>query len=322
MDLLNELEAMAYNAVSISDSDFAIPAQTVSRWQSLFGYSAEEAIAHVEQHRADLTRPRVSDQHWALVHEAKEAEGHDRESYEYSMSMNPVKAKQRNETRPTDSRNLCLLEGPLESAEKVRIAAGLPTLPKVHKGLDDDGKPLDFVVLDAQETIRLVSAFEGQVFQPKLTCIPSPADKELSPTSPYPLLGIDTTLPQYRPQGTDLVYPAQNQYPVVYFFYGTLGESDRLMRLLGLRTAPKLEPATVAGARIKSWAGTYKALVDGPPATCVQGVAYEVASEEHEDSLRGYETSKYEVVRCDIHVERKGVVRGLTFRFRYPEEAV
>lgn len=67
---------------------------------------------------------------------------------------------------------------------------------------------------------------------------------------------------------------------------------------------------------MKSWAGKYKALVDGPPSARIQGHAYEVMSEDHEESLRAYETVRYEVVRCDIHIEGKGVVRGLTFRFK------
>ncbi|EEP81521.1 predicted protein [Uncinocarpus reesii 1704] len=312
---------MAHNAVSSLNSADTVPEHTLCRWQSLFGYSAREAATHIERHRADLNRPRVSDQHWALVREAKEAEGHDRESYEYFMSISPVKGTQKKAVIPANAQYLCLLEGPLKTNEKVRVAAGLSTLPKVHKGLDEDGKALGFVALDAQATIQLLSAFEGQAFQPSITCMLPPAAKKLSQTTLYPFLGVDTTLPQYRPQGSGFVRPMQYQYPVVYFFYGTLGEPDRLVRLLGLKTAPKLEEATVAGGKIKTWVGGDKALVDGSFTSRVRGVAYEVVSKEHEDALRRYETGKYEVVRCNIHTEERGVVRGLTFRFRCSDEA-
>jgi hypothetical protein len=65
---------------------------------------------------------------------------------------------------------------------------------------------------------------------------------------------------------------------------------------------------------IKTWAGKYQALVDGPLHAGVAGSAYEVASKENEDALRSYETDSYEVVRCTISMNGHSV-QGCTFRF-------
>lgn len=146
------------------------------------------------------------------------------------------------------------------------------------------------------------------------------AAKQLSSVSAYPTLGIDSTLPQYRATSASSFLPRPEQYPVWYFFYGTLAEPDRLVRLLELPdddALPVLRPARVAGGVVKSWQGKYRALVDGPMDARVRGHAFLVADREQEDRLRVYETRSYEVVRCGIKMlETAGCVRGLTFRFR------
>jgi hypothetical protein len=66
---------------------------------------------------------------------------------------------------------------------------------------------------------------------------------------------------------------------------------------------PILHEASVKGGTMATWGkGKYNALVDGQQTDCVKGLAYRVMSEEHEDSLRKYETSAYEVVRCLIEM--------------------
>ena len=87
-----------------------------------------------------------------------------------------------------------------------------------------------------------------------------------------------------------------------------------LSRVLGLSEDPILEPACLAGGIIKTWAGKYKALVDGSETARVKGWAYRVETEECEDALRFYESEKYEVVRCCIAMAGKEV-KGCTFRF-------
>lgn len=60
--------------------------------------------------------------------------------------------------------------------------------------------------------------------------------------------------------------------------------------------------------------GNYYALVDGVEKDKTNGWLYEVLNKEQEDELRRYESSNYEVVRCEIEAEGK-TVQGLTFRF-------
>ena len=117
------------------------------------------------------------------------------------------------------------------------------------------------------------------------------------------------------------LFPIQNQYPVWYFFYGNLAVADILTRRLALSEEPVFTPATVTGGVIKKWRGMYNALVDGPDTARVAGWAYLVATEEHEEALRFYETENYEIVRCGIAMkDGSDVVKGLTFRFVGPAE--
>lgn len=82
-----------------------------------------------------------------------------------------------------------------------------------------------------------------------------------------------------------------------------------------------LIPASVDHGMLKNWVGKYKALIDGPNDSRVQGWAYKVQTAEHEEALRFYETARYEVVRCSIlFPDRKDAVAGLTFRFLDPSQ--
>jgi hypothetical protein len=105
------------------------------------------------------------------------------------------------------------------------------------------------------------------------------------------------------------------EYPVRYFFYGTLAESARLERLFGISCSelPPLQPAILLGGRIRTWAGRYKALIDEPGAV-VNGFAYPCKSVDQEDALRVYEGDNYEVVAARLVVDGMEM-RGRTFRF-------
>lgn len=217
---------------------------------------------------------------------------------------------------------LLKMEEPLADLDTVKMAAGR-TMSKMAEipGTDDEGNPTKFCVVDraAKASIEGWLATEKRfpLFQP--TFIPySRADKSLSSFSLAPTLGIDTTLPHLRigSAATAEPTPTQNQYPVWYFFYGTLGDPDVLKRLLGV-VDPIYRPASVAGGKLIEWGGKYKALIDAPgPGLAVEGVAFMVESEEVEDALRCYETDKYEVVRCEIGMkDDESVAKGLTFRF-------
>jgi hypothetical protein len=83
--------------------------------------------------------------------------------------------------------------------------------------------------------------------------------------------------------------------------------------MLELPFTPVLREGTVSGGTIRTWAGRYRALVDGP--SVVSGWVFEVLFQGQEESLRAYETEKYKVVRCAITLEDGSKVNGLTFRF-------
>lgn len=148
------------------------------------------------------------------------------------------------------------------------------------------------------------------------------ARKSLSPFSAYPTLGLDTSLPHHRPQSTMCsgFFPTQKQYPVWYFFYGTLANGSFLAELFCSppESIPVLVPALIHGGKLRTWGGKYNALVDSPESQ-VLGWACEVMSQDQEDILGMYETAKYEVVRVDITLDesprRTRVVQGCTFRF-------
>lgn len=113
------------------------------------------------------------------------------------------------------------------------------------------------------------------------------------------------------------ILPTHDEYPACYFFYGTLADPLFVAQLLSLpdEEIPILKPAHITGGVLKPWGGKYLALVDGAATDLVSGFAYQVTTKEREEVLLIYETESYEVVRCAITVEGKGIVRGLTFRF-------
>ena len=357
MDAFEELEKMALNASgsgsatgsSTLSEEAPSPAQ-ISRWQKLFGYSYSDAIDCLQEYRSDLTRPRVSDDHWDLVRADKEAAGYDREAYEYECQIAGTAGKSKlaasaNDAKPrepcsstdadanADTTYIFKLWGPLCTPEEVQSAANLSTRPSLILGASDgDGNSSENLFCRVSGTAK--RAIESWLLRNQINYKPtfirfSEARKELSSTSPYPTLGIDSTLPQYRMQDgddADAIYrPKQDEYPVWYFFYGTLADPGFLADLLDWpdeSALPVLKPAYITNGIVSTWAGgRYKALVNGPASCAVSGYAYRVESRADEDVLRFYETGKYEVVRCRIHVlvdrekEVEDVVQGLTFRF-------
>ncbi|KAI0846258.1 hypothetical protein F5Y00DRAFT_272202 [Daldinia vernicosa] len=303
MDFLDELE----------DSD------DIKRWQSLFGYTHVQAIQKIQEHRADLSRVPITDSHWDIVRAEKEAEGYNKEAYEHSHSLmtsltsNSRPRKITSKTKP--SVYLLKLEGPLDTVIRVQSAAGLDIAPQEHRGTDDSGEHTVFCKVDVhtKEKLGEFLASQGSRFQPTFIRY-SRAEKDLSTKSAYPTLGIDTTMPQHRLCSNDdpKLVPAQNQYPVWYFFYGTLADPSVLKRLLGID--PSYCPASVVGGVLKTWGGKYKALVDAPSGKTVRGQAFLVKNQEQEECLQLYETDKYDVVRCEFQLHGKKV-KGLTFRF-------
>ncbi|KAK6434374.1 hypothetical protein LTR95_009444 [Oleoguttula sp. CCFEE 5521] len=226
---------------------------------------------------------------------------------------------------------LLKLDGPLVSAERVRDIVGLAAAPKIYQastGADDDessdgNAAAQFIKVSGKTRWKLEDwlSISYPSHRP-LFIAHKVARKDLSLYSIAPFLGLDATLPQHRPDAATLPSPQQDQYPVWYFFYGTLADTDVLRSLLG--DGPddfyKLHPARATGGRVEMWADKYRALVDSDDrAAVVHGSAFLVQSAQHEEALRVYETNKYEVVRSRIAITEddggERTVLGCTFRF-------
>ncbi|RDW75383.1 hypothetical protein BP6252_06525 [Coleophoma cylindrospora] len=329
MDIFKELENMAINAAQEAQHDWEEPsAETIKRWQELFPYSHAEASELIRRHRTDLGRKQVSDAHWAIVRGQMESQGYDREAYEHKLESGtrmPKKHTSSSDISPLQARAIYLLklEGALDTSKKVQEAGNLIRLPETLQGTGEDGDAT-FCQVDGCTKLEIDDWVSRQdlKFQPVFIRIKM-AYKELSNESIYPTLGQNSTLPQYRPQEAHLqtdtrsFIPSQSQYPVWYFFYGTLTSVSKLTSVLSLNdgSTPILHPASIAGGKLQTWGMVkYNALVDGPESSSVHGSAYQVLTREHEEFLRLFETDMYEVVRCTISTDF-GNLQGCTFRF-------
>ena len=335
MDPFDEVERMALNADTGDTSPSCDEPSSIDiqRWQNLFSYSHNEAVEKLKQHRADLSRPRISANLWASLQDLPEYKGFDAEAYEHKIQLlakQPAKLTCQQSNNPSlpqtstkPANYIFLMEGALTNPEDIKNALGSTTSPDIRNGVSEIGEA-HFCRVDAAGKQLIESWLSQQRIAHRPTFIrESLAAKQLDPHSIYPTLGSDATLPQYRPTGVDDQFcPAQDQYPVWYFFYGSLMDPGVLSTQLGHSgdVGADLVPANVRGGVIKSWAGRYRALVDGTEADIVHGRAFEVRSAEQEEALRHYETSRYEVVRCAIAFERGETVMGCTFCFINAEE--
>lgn len=327
MDVFEELEQMALNAAEDAHDEMndTPSAADISRWQALFHYTYADAVDFIKQHRSNYSRIRVSADHWEMVEAERVAQGYDREAYEHQLNIGST---QKPSTvcigtvatiSPAQARAVYVLklENVLDTTQRVQEAAALEEPPPTIQGTAEDDGDASFCRIDgtAKHAILHWLSTRKINYKPTFARILQKAEKDLSNHSMHPTLGCDATLPQHRPADTHTFFtPTQDQYPVWYFFYGTLADTAILSRQLLLPNVPDLRPATIRGGVLKTWAGEYKALVDGPANACVEGFAYCVLTKEHEDALRSYETDNYEVVRCTI-LFRDGEVQGCTFRF-------
>lgn len=279
MDFVFELEQMAKNAINMDET---ASEADIERWQKLFGLSVEDAEKRIQGY--DLfCRPKKFDKNKSTIADNHSLRG-------------------------------LILDGPLDTPEKVKAIAHLAKTPKVTAAESEHGsKSFCYITAQAEDRIKKALLNKGIAFKPFFIAI-NIAAKDLCAWSAAPTLGLrDTTLPQHRASDTtDLIQ--QNQYPVLYFFYGTLALPEVLQRVLSIDNGVQLLPAKVFGGTITIWGGKYRALVDSYDDTCVDGHAFMVESEDQERELRLYETKMYEVVRCDIWIDGQPR-KGLTFRF-------
>jgi hypothetical protein len=213
--------------------------------------------------------------------------------------------------RCVEATYLLRLEHPLSTSQDVADALGLSRLPQLETGTGEDGEAA-FCRL-SQSSINKLDEWTVKPKQKFTKIRLGFAHKD---AGQLPFLGRDLTLPHRRPSlPAGAEWHLGREYPVYYFFYGTLGDSERLVRLFGVPAAqlPALRPATLLDGCIQTWAGKYRALVDWPGGK-VEGSAFLVASADQEDALRVYEGDSYEVVTAKLLLEGREIV-GRTFRF-------
>ena len=324
MDLFAELESMAANVADDSGVEHEPDEDEIVRWQKLFEYNYSEAVKQILGQKNDVLRCKVSDDLWSMVKLRKEAQGYSREAYEHEVNMcsrSTATHDQCSTTGISTSQPVCtylvLLEGLLDTAEKIQAAAKLPVPPQTVPASSETGMSV-FCRIDGniKQAVEVWLSQQRSSFRPTFIRL-SKAKKALAAISIHPTLGIESTLPQHRaslPETTFL--PHQEEYPVWYFFYGTLEDGGFLTSLLSLPEAehPLITPAQISWGIVKTWQGKYNALVDGISTDSVHGSAYRVTTKEREEALLLYETEMYEVVRCSIITE-SGAFPGLTFRF-------
>jgi hypothetical protein len=212
------------------------------RWRNLFNYSYAESANLIKERRT--IRNRVSDEHREIVQSNMEAQGYNREAYEYSLEIGGDRVSKNTPFReeimmpsptPAHASYIFKLEGHLDTLQEVQHAAGLNELPLEIQGIGVDGDA-NFCRVngDSKQAITRWISTQQMKFKPTFVQV-SQAEKDLPRDSMYPTLGLDMSLPENRPVSSSTgFYPAQNQYPVWYFFYGTLTDSTILSHQLSL----------------------------------------------------------------------------------------
>lgn len=159
-DALAELNRMAENAQALATEEQQEPCEEdIIRWVTIFHYSRPEAKHLLTQHRADITREHIPDSHWDIIRSTLEPQGHNRESYEHSLTLKDV--LQSNSTIVYDIEGnkwwVFRLGGMLGTREKVMEVAGLTVLPKTTRGVSEDtgGREVEFVWVDEKAKGRI-----------------------------------------------------------------------------------------------------------------------------------------------------------------------
>ncbi|KAF2129779.1 hypothetical protein P153DRAFT_356466 [Dothidotthia symphoricarpi CBS 119687] len=155
-----ELERMA-QAADAADAHLAShhpTKDTIERWKDLFGYSHMEAVQLIGNQRGDVTRERITDEHWELIKDDKQAIGYDREAYEHSLQLTKV-FKSQSASIPTTGADgelmlLFRLGGLLDTPEKVKDITGLDELPMVKEGTSEMGV-VKFCAVDKEAQKKL-----------------------------------------------------------------------------------------------------------------------------------------------------------------------
>lgn len=179
-----ELEALAGNAYNPNlPEDGTTPepiSTTIARWNRLFKIPGDDAVDVIMEHRNNLTRTRISDEHWEAVRTGKESQGYDREAYEYELDLQKRKANMGNIVPVDDEAEslvtyLVELSGPLESLEVMQRAAGLEKAPPTVDGWSvEERRSVRMCIVGSKEKRAILrwAAEEGDGFEPTILVNP------------------------------------------------------------------------------------------------------------------------------------------------------
>ncbi|KAF2707296.1 hypothetical protein K504DRAFT_384434, partial [Pleomassaria siparia CBS 279.74] len=215
---------------------------------------------------------------------------------------------------------LFLLDDSPLTPQDIANILGFSRLPEVVIGSGEDGEA-HFCRL-SQSNVDSLDSWAAERYFPRTRFTKIQLGVAHKDSFELPILGRDPTLPQHRPSvSTSLVEKRIcPEYPVYYFFYGTLASPPLLSRLFGIPESqlPPIKAASLLDGLIRIWAGKYWVLVDSPGGR-VEGCVYPVLSVDQEDALRAYEGDSYEVVGARIVLDGTEI-EGRTFRFAGAED--
>lgn len=184
LTLQSELEALAGNAWNPSptpDHPSEPMSTTIQRWSTLFNLSPSDAVDRIVSHRNNLTRPRIPPDHWATIRTQKEAQGYDREAYEYELELQKRKANLPSLVPSADdeaSRGITYLvelSGPLGTVEAVQRAAGMAERPeKVSGSSVEEGREVELCVVSSEGKNAVLhwASGDGGGFEPTILANP------------------------------------------------------------------------------------------------------------------------------------------------------
>ena len=182
--LQNELEALAGNAYNPNLPEDGTPPEpistTISRWNKLFNIPGDDAVDVIMEHRNNLTRPLISNDHWEAARTSKESQGYDREAYEYELDLQKRKANMGNIVPVDDEVEslvtyLVELSGALESLEAMQKAARLEKAPLMVDGWSvEEGRSVQMCIVGNKEKRAILqwAAEQGGGFEPTILVNP------------------------------------------------------------------------------------------------------------------------------------------------------
>lgn len=185
--LQQELEALAGNAWNPPESsDISAQPQepiatTIQRWSTLFSLSPDDATDRIISHRNNLTRPRISDDHWESIKPDKEPQGYDREAYEYFLSLQirianlPGLVPSADDEASQSLTYLVELSGPLSTVAAVQEAAGMAQPPEKVSGWSvEEGRGVELCIVSSEgkNAILRWASGEGGGFEPTVLANP------------------------------------------------------------------------------------------------------------------------------------------------------